>query len=44
MLKEKDTIVAIATPSGYGAIAVIRMSGKNSLKIINNIKKELIKC
>ncbi|WP_110504232.1 tRNA uridine-5-carboxymethylaminomethyl(34) synthesis GTPase MnmE [Candidatus Karelsulcia muelleri] len=37
MLKEKDTIVAIATPSGYGAIAVIRMSGKNSLKIINNI-------
>ncbi|WP_110467254.1 tRNA uridine-5-carboxymethylaminomethyl(34) synthesis GTPase MnmE [Candidatus Karelsulcia muelleri] len=37
MLKEKDTIVAIATPSGYGAIAVIRMSGKNSIKIINNI-------
>ncbi|WP_110483097.1 tRNA uridine-5-carboxymethylaminomethyl(34) synthesis GTPase MnmE [Candidatus Karelsulcia muelleri] len=32
-----DTIVAIATPSGYGAIAVIRMSGKNSIKIINNI-------
>ncbi|YCJ95833.1 MAG: tRNA uridine-5-carboxymethylaminomethyl(34) synthesis GTPase MnmE [Candidatus Karelsulcia muelleri] len=37
MLKEKDTIVALATPSGYGAIAVIRMSGKNSIKIINNI-------
>ncbi|AHL31207.1 tRNA modification GTPase TrmE [Candidatus Karelsulcia muelleri] len=37
MLKENDTIVAIATPSGYGAIAVIRMSGKNSIKIIKNI-------
>ncbi|XVC35269.1 MAG: tRNA uridine-5-carboxymethylaminomethyl(34) synthesis GTPase MnmE [Candidatus Karelsulcia muelleri] len=40
MLKEKvvkDTIVALATPSGYGAIAVIRMSGKNSIKIIKNI-------
>jgi len=32
MIKE-DTVVAIATPPGSGAIAVIRMSGKNSINI-----------
>ncbi|AGS33362.1 GTPase and tRNA-U34 5-formylation enzyme TrmE [Candidatus Karelsulcia muelleri] len=37
MLKNDDTIVAIATPSGYGAIAVIRISGNNSIKIIKKI-------
>uniref|UniRef100_UPI0032B2F998 tRNA uridine-5-carboxymethylaminomethyl(34) synthesis GTPase MnmE n=1 Tax=Candidatus Karelsulcia muelleri TaxID=336810 RepID=UPI0032B2F998 len=37
MLKNNDTIVAIATPSGYGAIAVIRISGKNSIKILKKI-------
>ena len=28
-----DTIVALATPSGPGAIAIIRLSGKDAIKI-----------
>lgn len=28
-----DTIVAISTPPGYGGIAIVRLSGKNSLTI-----------
>ncbi len=32
-----DTIVALATPPGIGAIAVIRLSGKESFKIINDL-------
>lgn len=32
-----DTIVAIATPPGIGAIGIIRLSGNNSLEIINKI-------
>ncbi len=32
-----DTIVALATPPGIGAIAVIRLSGKDSFKIINDL-------
>lgn len=32
----KDTIVALATPSGAGAIAVIRLSGKDALTIADN--------
>ena len=32
-----DTICAIATPSGVGAIAIIRISGKSSHEIIKNI-------
>lgn len=32
-----DTIVAIATAQGLGAIAVIRISGKDSFKIVNSI-------
>ncbi|MGH2553616.1 MAG: tRNA uridine-5-carboxymethylaminomethyl(34) synthesis GTPase MnmE [Chitinophagaceae bacterium] len=32
-----DTIVALATPPGIGAIGVIRLSGKNSLHIINQL-------
>ncbi len=40
-----DTIVALATPSGVGAIGVIRLSGKRSIEIINDlfIAKDLIK-
>ena len=30
----QDTIVALATPSGAGAIAVIRVSGPNAIKIV----------
>ncbi len=32
-----DTIVALATPPGVGAIGVIRLSGKNSFRIINQL-------
>lgn len=32
-----DTIVALASPSGTGAIAVIRISGKSALEIASNI-------
>lgn len=32
-----DTICAIATPPGIGAIAVIRLSGKNAISIANTI-------
>ncbi|MBC7523540.1 MAG: tRNA uridine-5-carboxymethylaminomethyl(34) synthesis GTPase MnmE [Flavobacterium sp.] len=32
-----ETIVALATPSGAGAIAVIRLSGKNSIAIVSAI-------
>jgi tRNA modification GTPase len=34
-----DTIVAPATPQGVGAIAVIRISGKNAIQIINSVFK-----
>ena len=30
----KDTIIALATPSGAGAIAVIRVSGENAISIV----------
>lgn len=30
-----DTIIALATPSGVGAIAVIRLSGSTSIEIVN---------
>ncbi len=33
----QDTIVALATPSGAGAIAVIRISGENAITIANAI-------
>ncbi|MGM0635924.1 MAG: tRNA uridine-5-carboxymethylaminomethyl(34) synthesis GTPase MnmE [Bacteroidota bacterium] len=36
MLKE-DTIVALATPSGSGAIGVIRVSGKDAITICNEL-------
>lgn len=32
-----DTITAIATPPGIGAIAIIRLSGDNAIKIIDKI-------
>ncbi len=39
MLKfnQDDTIVALATPPGSGAIAVVRLSGKNALPIGNKV-------
>ena len=32
-----DTIVAPATPAGIGAIAVIRVSGKNAVHLVNSV-------
>lgn len=32
-----DTIVALATPPGIGAIGVIRLSGKNAFSIVNEL-------
>lgn len=32
-----DTIIALATPPGIGAIGVIRLSGKNSFPIVNEL-------
>jgi tRNA modification GTPase len=32
-----DTIVAIATPPGIGAIGIIRLSGKEAISIINEL-------
>lgn len=35
----EDTIVAISTASNVGAISIVRMSGKEALKIVNKIFK-----
>ncbi|MDG1111824.1 MAG: tRNA uridine-5-carboxymethylaminomethyl(34) synthesis GTPase MnmE [Polaribacter sp.] len=32
---DKDTIIALATPSGVGAISVIRLSGENAIQIVD---------
>ena len=32
-----DTIVAIATPPGFGGISIVRLSGKNSIDIVNKL-------
>lgn len=37
----EDTIVALATPSGVGAIAVIRISGKNAISIGDRVFKSI---
>ncbi|WKN29742.1 tRNA uridine-5-carboxymethylaminomethyl(34) synthesis GTPase MnmE [Porifericola rhodea] len=33
----EDTIVALSTPEGVGAIAVIRLSGKDAIRIVNQV-------
>lgn len=40
-----DTIVALATPPGIGAIGVIRLSGRNTFEIVNDLfpSKDLLK-
>ena len=35
----RDTIIALATPSGMGAIAVIRLSGEDSIRIVDTVFK-----
>jgi tRNA modification GTPase len=39
MIHQEETIVALATPSGIGAIGVIRLSGPFAIKIINEVFK-----
>ena len=38
-----DTIVAQSTPYGYGGIAVVRLSGADSIKILKKISKQIKK-
>ena len=33
----QDTIIAPVTPQGVGAIGVIRLSGKNAIKLVNGV-------
>ncbi|MBM3886377.1 tRNA uridine-5-carboxymethylaminomethyl(34) synthesis GTPase MnmE [Candidatus Dependentiae bacterium] len=37
LLKDQEAIVALATPRGSGAIALIRLSGTNSLVVVDRI-------
>ncbi len=37
MNKHQDTIVALATAPGIGAIGIIRISGRNSFQIVNSL-------
>jgi len=38
----QDTIIALATPSGMGAIAVIRLSGEDSISVVDAVFKSKI--
>ncbi|MEX6625615.1 tRNA uridine-5-carboxymethylaminomethyl(34) synthesis GTPase MnmE [Tenacibaculum salmonis] len=38
---QNDTIIAMATPSGIGAIAVIRLSGEKAIEIVNTFFKSI---
>lgn len=35
----QDTIIALSTPNGVGAIGVIRLSGNDAVKIVNSVFK-----
>ena len=39
----QDTIVALATPSGVGAISVIRLSGEKAIVIADSCFKSVVK-
>ena len=39
LLQNEDTIIALATPPGVGAIAVLRLSGKDAIKVTNAVFK-----
>lgn len=34
---QKETIIALATPQGVGAIAVIRLSGPEAIRLTNKV-------
>lgn len=38
-MSDEDTIVAISTKLGVGAISIVRVSGKDAISIVNNIFK-----
>ena len=38
---QNDTIIALATPAGVGAIAVIRLSGEEAINIVNRFFKSV---
>ena len=40
---QNDTIIALATPSGVGAISVIRLSGEKSIAIADAFFKSVKK-
>ncbi|GAB1402164.1 tRNA uridine-5-carboxymethylaminomethyl(34) synthesis GTPase MnmE [Elusimicrobiota bacterium] len=37
LFKQEDTIVALATPKGKSALAIIRISGKNSFDMVSSV-------
>ncbi len=39
LLQNEDTIIALATPQGVGAIGVIRLSGNDAIKLVNKVFK-----
>ncbi|WP_090258753.1 tRNA uridine-5-carboxymethylaminomethyl(34) synthesis GTPase MnmE [Roseivirga pacifica] len=39
LMQNNDTIIALATPQGVGAIGVIRLSGPESIKLTNQVFK-----
>ena len=39
LTQEFDTIAAISTPLGEGAIAIVRLSGTDALKIAQSVYK-----
>ena len=40
-MQDQDTIIALATPSGAGAIAVIRVSGPKAIELSNTLFKSI---
>ncbi|MDP2037887.1 MAG: tRNA uridine-5-carboxymethylaminomethyl(34) synthesis GTPase MnmE [Ignavibacteria bacterium] len=45
--QNEDTIVALATPNGVGAISIIRVSGPNAIDSVDNVfigKRKLVEC
>jgi tRNA modification GTPase len=43
MLHNEDTIVAISTPPGFGALGVIRLSGKKAISISDSVFSKKLK-
>jgi tRNA modification GTPase len=37
LFKQEDTIVALATPKGKSALALIRISGKDAFKTVSSV-------